>query len=282
MNSQGLKNTPLALRLLVQVIFILYAFSILFVIYYMVVNGSKTQADYAVSRILPGSTFEWRNYYDVWVKHGLGAAFMNSFAYSTISVLCTLLFSSLAAFAFSLLEFPGRTILYWIILITMYMSAITLIIPLYLQFISLGLNNSPAGLIILYTGTRLAFSIFLLTTYFNSLSREMFEAARIDGCGDMRILFSIIMPLSKPTLVTLIILNFSSAWNDLFFASIFLQNPKLSTVMMVVAGFKGGKYMVNFVYIFTSLAILVIPLIILYMLGQKYFTAGIMSGSVKE
>ena len=128
----------------------------------------------------------------------------------------------------------------------------------------------------------MAFTIFLLTTFFKGISREMIEAARVDGCWDLRILTSFMIPLSVPALITITVLNFSSTWNDLLYGTVFLQKATLNSVMMVVAGFKAGKYLVNFVYIFTSLTILVIPVILIYLFGQKYFVAGIMSGAIKE
>ena len=189
MKSNQSRSMPFLLKVFIQIVFILYAFSILFVVYYMVSNGLKTQTDYALSTILPGATIEWYNIYDVLFNYGLGKAFINSFFYGTTTVILTLLLSSFAAYAFTMFKFPGKNVIYWGIIATMYMSASVLIIPLYLQYVDLGLNNTAGGMIILYTGTRIAFTTFMLTTYFRDISPNMFEAARIDGCGDIKMLF---------------------------------------------------------------------------------------------
>ena len=274
------KRIPLPVRVIVQILFILESFTIIFAIYYLVSNGLKTDKEFAHSAILPGSVNPG-NFIRVWVGGGVGQAFRNSLFYAFAAVAVDILLGSLAAFSFDVFKFKFKKLIFRVIISTMYMAPMTLIIPLYLQMISLKLNNRVLGIIIIYSGTSLAFAIFMLTTFFRGIPRELVEAAAIDGAGGPYILFRIFIPLSKAAIATLVIMIFSAVWNDLLYGLIFLQKSGLKTIMLVIAGFKGGRYISRYTDIFTSLTILVIPIIVMYSFAQKYFVGGVTMGSVK-
>ena len=141
----------------------------------------------------------------------------------------------LAGFAFSLLRFRGRTALSYLVLSTMYISPMALMIPLFLQMGRLGLSNTYAGIIITYVGLNLAFAIYLMTTYLNGIPEEIVEAAVIDGCNKLNLLFRIVVPITMPTLSVLFVFFFIWTWNDLFTPLIFLISNAKQTVPLAMA-----------------------------------------------
>lgn len=280
MNVDQSRVIPLYFRILIQLVFLLAALSVLFVFYYLVSNGLKTDTQFADSQFLI-TGLNFKNYVYVWQKSGLYISFLNSLMYAVVTVFFTLLLGSLAGFAFAVMKFRFKAVIFRLIIATMFMSSMSLIVPLYLQWIKLHLTNSFWGMIVIYTGTGLAFAIFMMTTFFRGVPRDLGEAARIDGCSGLGILFRIYMPLSVPGIMTLIIMNFSSVWNDLLYGLIFLQNDELRPIMYSIASLKGGKYYASYPNIFAALTISTLPIILIFIFAQKYFVQGMTLGSIK-
>jgi ABC-type glycerol-3-phosphate transport system permease component len=156
-----------------------------------------------------------------------------------------------------------------------------LIIPLFLQFTKLKLVDSYFGIILIYTAFHLAYSIYLIVTYFKNISEEILEAATIDGCSRIQLLTSILLPLSKSGLIVLSVINFSLVWNDVLFGFIFLQKPEIQTVMVAIAKFQGKYGVGNMTHILAALFLITIPTVLLYLLAQRFFREGVLAGSIK-
>jgi ABC-type glycerol-3-phosphate transport system permease component len=163
----------------------------------------------------------------------------------------------------------------------MYISPMALVVPLYLQMRKLHLTNTFGGIIIIYLGITLAFAIYLMTTYLKAIPEEIFEAAVIDGCGNTGILLRIILPLMKPGIMVVGVINFSVMWNDLLFAFIFLQKVERQTMMIALTSFRGAMGGGNMAYIMSSLLIATIPIMVIYLFTQKFFKEGMSMGAIK-
>lgn len=274
------KTKSILIKIFVQILFVLFSITILFAFYYLIVNSLKTEHEFALSQFSLPDSFNLENIKNVWTRGNINIAMKNSLIIGVSSGVITLLVSVLAAYAFSYLKFKLKRILYFAIISTMYFSPMILVLPLFLQFVEMGLHNTYIGTIAIFTAIKLAFSVFLLTTYFNAIPIEVIEAATIDGSSRLGILKNVILPLSVPAILSLMLLNFYTVWNDLLIGVLFMQKPEIRTIMVAISLFKSKDFS-TVTNIFAASLIATIPIMILYGFTQKYFVKGMTLGSVK-
>lgn len=189
-----------------------------------------------------------------------------------------IVFDSMAGYAFAKRRFPGREVLFWLILSTLMIPPQVTLIPLYLITQRMGLLDSPFAIIL--PGTAAAFGIFLMRQYIQTLPSELIEAARIDGCSEPRIFFSIILPLCKPAVAALAIFSFVRVWNDFLWPLIAMIKPQNYTLTVGIANMQ-GEFMTDFGILFAAAALAALPMIAFFLLFQKYFLEGVRMGAVK-
>lgn len=265
----------------VQIVFIFLTITVLFTLYYLISNSLKTPKEFNFSQFSIPKTIFFSNFKYVWTIGGISKPFLNSIYISSISVVVCLIIAILAGFSFTLYKFRGKTLLSHLIISTMYVSPMAIIIPLFLQMEKLNLNNTYTGIIIIYVGLNLAFSIFLMSTYFQNIEQEIIEAAVIDGCNNISLLIKIFVPLTKPGIIVLSIIVFTSIWNELLFAFIFLQSNAKQTIMVSIAKFQGQYGVGDMTKILSALLITTLPTMIIYLSAQKFLKGGVMLGAIK-
>jgi ABC-type glycerol-3-phosphate transport system permease component len=211
----------------------------------------------------------------------LPVMFQNSIIISVLSVVVAILLSALAAYALVKFKFKGNNTIFLAVLTTMMIPAQAILIPVFLTSKNLGLLNTYAGVILVYVAFNIPFTIFILRNFFKTIPIELSEAAYVDGASDMRILFSIYLPISKPAIAACVIFVFLSSWNELIFGMVLLQNKALYTVTVALSKFVGGiEYFPT--NIFSSLLFITcIPIIIVFVIFQNWFIQGLTAGSVK-
>lgn len=223
-------------------------------------------------------TFE--NYIEVWSRASLTAdivfsrCFFNSTLLATISVFLTLIVDSLAAYAFSRLNFPGRDFIFMVVLSTLIVPGEIILIPLFMICYRLGWINSYNAVI--FPGLGGAFGVFLLRQFFLTIPKELEEAARIDGCGSFRILLTIIIPLSKSALAALAIFTFLGSWNNFVWPFVVLLDGSKMTLPVALAQFinTGGNWSV-YGKIMAAAGIASIPPILIFMFAQRQIISSI-------
>ena len=196
------------------------------------------------------------------------------------AVLISTFVSCLAAYAIARMQFRGRQALFAISTALMAVPPVVMIVPLFVLYTKLDLISTFHGAILIYAGLITPFSVYLLTTFFRTLPRELFESARIDGAGDLTILWRVVLPLSLPALLTLLVVNSLYVWNDLLIAIIFLQDDAKRTLMAGISVFQ-GRYNNQIPLTMAGMAVASAPMVILYVAFQKYFIRGLMAGAFK-
>ena len=196
------------------------------------------------------------------------------------AVLLSTVVSCLGAYAIALMRFRGRSLLFSVSTALMAVPPVVMIVPLFVLYTQLDLISTFRGTIVIYAGLITPFSIYLLTTFFRTLPRELFESARMDGANDLFILWKIVLPLSLPALLTLVVVNALYVWNDLIIAIIFLQDDSKRTLMAGISVFQ-GRYEALIPLTMAGMVIASAPMLILYILFQKYFIQGLMAGAIK-
>ncbi len=202
-----------------------------------------------------------------------GIAYFNSFYISAIVVTTTLLTASMAAYAFAKIKFPGRELVFLLFLATMMVPGQVTIIPLFLIMKALGWVDTHLAIIVppaLFN----AFAVFLLRQFVRGIPKELEEAAMIDGCNRLRTYWQIILPLMVPAMSALGIFIFINTWNNFFIPLIFLNSPDLFTVPLMLNQFR-GQYTVDWTLLMAGTAIAAIPVLVVYIIGQRKIIEGI-------
>ena len=263
-----------------QALMLSMAVAAIYPVYYMIATSLKTRQGWTLDQFgLPLSpTLE--SYLAVLNEGRVPIWFLNSLLVTTASVALATIVSTLAAYAIARLRFRGRTGLLRLMIVLMVIPPAVIILPLFLAFQPIGLVNTYQSVILIYAGLMVPISVYMLASFFRTLPNELFEAARIDGASTMRILVSIVLPLSGPGLVTLVVVNALWAWNELLIALVFLQDDRLRTLMPGLTLFK-GHYSVNEPLVMAGTFLSVLPMLLLFLFGQRYFVRGLVAGAVK-
>jgi len=222
--------------------------------------------------------FVWSNYVDIWTQIPMLAYLRNSaFLAITISFL-QVITGSFAAYGFAKLRFPGRDWLFLAYLATIAVPWQAYMIPQYLIMEKLGLVNTHLSIILLQAFG--AFGVFLMRQYYQSIPDELIEAARIDGLSEYRIWWRIMLPLSRPAIASLGLLTFVSTWNDYMGPFIYFTSNELWTVQLGLRSFV-GQYDAAYAMIMTGSVISVLPVVLVFLLGQRQFIQGIATSGLK-
>ncbi|MDR3112948.1 MAG: carbohydrate ABC transporter permease [Endomicrobium sp.] len=256
------------------------ALTCLFPVFWMISSSLKTQ-DLVFSKmtLLP-EVWNWSNYVTAFVKADFGTYFFNSVFYTVVGVFFIIFISSLAAYAFARLEFPGKNVLFYLLIATLLIPIPGVFVPLYLLLKSLGLIDTRLGLLLCYISNGLAFAIFLLKGFFDDLPREVEEAALIDGCSRFGIYWRIAVPLAKPAIATLVIMNSLTIWNEFLLALVILQDKAKMPIQRGLMVFQ-GTFITDYPLLMAGLTIATIPIVIIYLMMQKHIVKGIAAGALK-
>jgi multiple sugar transport system permease protein len=204
----------------------------------------------------------------------------NTLTITSLAMVGQLISCSLVGFGFARLRFPGREFLFFVLLSTMMLPAMVTEIPRYILFSKLGWVNTFYPLIVPTFFGGSAFFIFLLRQFFRSIPIDLDEAARIDGCSSLRIYSQIIMPLSKPVLTTVVLFSFIWGWNDFWGPLIYLQSNDKKTLALGLSVFQ-GIYQTEYHYLMAATLVVLLPVIVLFILSQRYFVKGIVMTGLK-
>ena len=223
-------------------------------------------------------TFVWSNYAKIWTEIPMAGYLANSAFLSVVITALQVLTGSFAAYGFSKVRFPGRDALFLAYIATIAVPWQAYMIPQYVMMQKAGLTNTFLALILLQAFG--AFGVFLMRQYYMSIPDELTEAARIDGLTDYGIWARIVLPLSKPALASLALLTFVNTWNDYMGPFIYLSSNQLWTVQIGLQSFI-GQYSAQYAMIMTGSVISVIPILVIFLAGQRYFIAGIATSGMK-
>ncbi len=206
---------------------------------------------------------------------------LNSVVVASAVTLGVLVFGSMVGYALAKHRFRGRNLIFYLIIFTMTLPFQITLIPNYILMVEFGWVNSFAALII--PAMLNAFAILLFRQHFMTIPQDLIDAARIDGCGELRILFQILWPISIPTLVTVGIITFMTSWNDVLWPIIVIRDQDLMTMPQLVTLFSvGGRAMGQLGIKLASAVMLALPIIIAYLFFQKYFIQSMASSGLKE
>ena len=266
--------------LLRQVIFILLSIIALFPLYFMITTAFKPKMEFARNVIGLPITFTLENFAMVIERKDFLRWFANSILLVATSVPMAMFFSSLAAYPLSRMRFAAKRLIYILMIMLQTVPVIVAIVPLFVVMVRTHLINTYPAAIITYVGFMIPYTTFLLIGFFKDIPQSLVDAARIDGCSSFRIYWNILVPLSMPALVTLATVNSLWVWNELLIALVFLQADSMKTLMAGLTVFR-SRFQVNIPATSAGLVIAILPMVLLYIFGQRYFIRGLIAGSLK-
>jgi multiple sugar transport system permease protein len=225
----------------------------------------------------------WRNYPDALTQMPFDRYVANTLFITVSNMVGVAVSSSLAAYAFARLQFPGRDAIFWMLVSTLMLPQAVILIPRYIEFRYLGWVDSWKALIIpnfFAAGLGGVFFVFLLRQFFRTIPRELTDAAKVDGASEFRIYWQIVLPLSRPVLAVVLIFTFLDNWNNYLEPLIFLSSPDKFTVALGLASFR-GLFTTQWHLLMAASTVMILPVVALFFLLQRYFVRGVVLTGIK-
>lgn len=263
-----------------QLVLVLSTVVALFPIYVMITAAFKDQGEFLDHPFSPPLDPSLRGFREALTSE-FGRWLLNSFVLTAGSVAVVLALASLAAWGFARWEFRGRDTLLGALVSLMVVPPVVLLVPLFVFGADLGWISTFRLVILIYVGLMLPFSIYLLTNFFRTIPSSLIEAAVVDGASSWSVFRRIVLPLSGAPLMTLAVVNTLWVWNELLIALVFLQDNSKKTLMVGITGFQ-SRYNLDVPVIMAGLAIATLPILLLYLFGQRFFVRGLAAGAIKE
>lgn len=262
-----------------QIVCIILALCVLVPCYMVVINSFKSRSEAARMNLSLPKTWEFSTYLDVIEKGNLVRGLLNSLLYAGVATIVGVTCCAMAAFVLSRNRTKLNNFIYYFIICGLFFPVNYVTLVRVFQWFHL--TNTRIGIIIVYTAMMIPFCIFTIYSFVETVPKSMDEAAILDGASPLQMFFMVIAPMLKPTLVTCFILEFMGAWNDFMTPLYMSTKSELFPVTMSVYQFF-GKNTSYWNMIFADIVLTVIPVLIIYAIGQKYLVSGTTSGAVKE
>lgn len=243
-------------------------------------GGFRTPGDLRTNPFGLPVTWVWSNYGDILASWRYWGMLGNSLIIAFWTVLLTLIFAALAAFAFAHLRFFGRRFLFNYLIVGLVFPFATAILPLFIKIRDLGLLNSHWGVILPQVAFAIAFSVLLLRNAFRQLPTELLDAALVDGCGYMRYFFHVTLPLSRPILATVGVVAFVQSWNNYLLPLVVLTEESKYPWPLGLMTYR-GEYNTDWQLILAFITLTIAPAIVMFLVAQKHIVAGLTAGAVK-
>ena len=264
---------------MIHIFLIAVSITCLFPLFWMFGASLKTQKTiFSDMSIFPRYPV-WSNFYDAWTKGGFGIYFLNSLFYTVTVVFGIVIISSLAAFAFSRLKFPGKNIIFYMFLGAMMIPLPGSFVPLYVLMTKLHLINTRIGYILCMINVGLSFSIYLLKTFFDKMPVELEDAARIDGCSRLGIWWNMALPLARPAIAVIVIFNSLNVWNEYILATLIFSSKNLMPLQRGLMIFQ-GIHITEYSLLMAGMTITTLPIILVYLIMQRHIIKGMTAGVI--
>ena len=248
-------------------------------IYLVFINSVKTKAEASSMGVQLPEQFQWSNFATVIEKGKLVGAFGNSVLYAVASTVIGITIAALAAYVLSRNRTRFNRAVYFFLIMGIAMPTNFVTLTKVMQVTHL--INTQLGIILLYASSQIPFTVFLIYAFVESLPRELDEAAIIDGCSPLRLFFSVIYPLLTPVLVTSAVLNFLGIWNEFLMPLYYLNSSTKWPMTLAVYNFF-GQFQADWSLVSADVVLTILPVIIVYLLAQRFILSGMVAGAVKS
>jgi raffinose/stachyose/melibiose transport system permease protein len=262
-------------------ILLLFAFIFLYPIILMLLNSFKTKLELLTSPLSFPKQFSIDNFVEVWHKVNFSHYFWNSILVSAVSVTIILFISSLGAYYLARFKFKWNGFLLFFFVLGLMLPMKLAILPLYTLMLKLHLLDTLYSLIIVYIAGKIPFAIFVFYGFFRTVPKDLELSAKLDGCNEFQVYYKIVLPLMRPAIAAVAIVDLLAIWNDFFYPLIFIRNDALKTIPLGMQTLF-GEYNTDWNLLFAGLTLSSLPMIIAFLFASRQFMEGITSGAVKQ
>ena len=263
-------------------VLIIWSLLVIVPLLWVVMSSFKTSSEIFASPFGLPERLRFDNYANAWTTAGIGSFFLNSVIVVFGALVVTMLFGSMSAYVLARFQFPGNRFIYYLMLAGLTFPIFLAIVPLFFVLRGVGLLNTLPGLILVYAAFAFPFTVFFLYSFFRSLSKSIAEAAALDGAGEWRTFFSVMLPMARPGLATVAILNFVGLWNQFLLPVALNTNTDNYVLTQGMAAFASqAGYSVDFGALFAAVVITVVPVLIVYLVFQRQLQGSVSQGTNK-
>jgi len=247
-----------------------------------VMSSFKTSSEIFSSPFSLPSKWNFDNYVGAWTTAGIGSFLLNTVIVVFGALAVTMLFGAMCAYVLARFQFPGNRAIYYLMLAGLTFPIFLAIVPLFFVLRSIGLLNTLPGLILTYAAFALPFTVFFLFSFFKALPNSIAEAAALDGAGEWRTFFQVMLPMARPGLATVAILNFVGLWNQFLLPVALNTDPKNYVLTQGMASFASqAGYSVDFGQLFAGAVMTIVPVFIVYLIFQRQLQGSVSQGTSK-
>lgn len=275
------RRSPIALLGIILIVVLLasYFLAVMYPLFWMVMSSFKvTNEIYASSWSLP-TEWMFSNYSKAWTM-GVSKYFMNSVLVTVTSVVLTVTFSAFSAYGLSRFSFKGKYVILALLSAGLMFSPQVSLIPLYGLVQDMGIHDTPWSLIFPYVAFRTSMTVLLIRSFFLQVPKELEESAYLEGCSSLGVMLRIFVPLSKPIILTTVMITSYWTWNEFLFATIFIDSDVVKTITVGLLAFRDALY-TDWGVLMAGLVISALPLVMLFVFMQKHFVRALGEGGVK-
>jgi len=272
-------RTNRAIKNIISIVLILYTFIAIYLIGLSFLNAFKTKADLINNTMGWPNKFVLDNFRVVLFEDGFFRNLINSVVLVALSLFLLIIVSTSLAYGIVMYEFKGKNFLQTYFLIGLMFPIQLGLLPLFIIMTRLHLNNSIVGLSLIYAAN-LSFSFTVFSKFFQSFPRPLLEAAHIDGASDFNIFISIVLPVTRPVIFTVALLNFVMIWNDFYMPLVFLTKSTMKTLTLGIYCYT-ADFLSNWNKVFAGVTVALLPIIVIYFFFSERITSGMVSGSIK-
>lgn len=267
-------------KIVIYLILIAWSIPIFFLLFWVINNSFKPSAEVLTQSFKLADGLNWMNYLSAFKKVDIIGGYINSLIISGSVALTIILLGGMAAYVLTRYNFPGKKLIFTLLMGSWLFPIFATIVPSFFLLFKMQLIYNYWGLILLQAAVNMPFSIIIMKGYMTSIPVEMEEAAFMEGCTTLQTYFRIIIPIAKPTFVTVGITSFLWSYNDLFTALVVVRNRELQPVSVLLNELS-SQYGMDFGLMAAAVTIVIIPVIVLYFLAQKHIVKGLTAGAVK-
>ena len=259
---------------------VLAALSLLFIapLLWMIITSLRSSRTALTGKLFPQS-LTFSAYHYVWSSLHIWLNFLNSVLITGVSVVIMIALSTLAGYAFARIIFAGRGIVFTLVISGLFLPSVAILIPVYIELQQMHLLNR-VGLILVYAATGLPFSVFLMRSFFEAVPYEVSEAAKVDGANELKIFARIMLPLAAPGVATVAIFEILTVWNELLLANALISGSNAQPLQPAVNSLL-GQYSTNWPALTAAMTLSAVPMVVAYLIFQKWFVAGLTAGAIK-
>ncbi len=273
-------GTVKAVKNTISIVLIIYTSITLFLIGNTVLSSFKSKQELINNTIGIPKKVTLENYYTLLVEQNFSRYFINSLTLVFLSLMLLLIVSTMVAYGLSRFDFKGRSFLQTYFLIGLMFPIQLGILPLFIMLTKMHLNNNILGLALLYAAN-MSFPVLVFSKFFRGIPQSLSESARIDGAREFKVFVRIIIPMSKPVLFTMGLINFVTIWNDFYMPLVFLTKTSVRTLTLAVYSYM-ANFLANWHLVFAAVVIALLPVIIIFFRFSDQIVAGLAGGAIKE